>query len=302
MSTSTTFNVDLNLDNYDLHELLSLFQLNYNFNIDELKNAKKIVLLTHPDKSGLDKEYFLFYCKAFRVIKNIYDFRNKQPDSLNSQNSNINYIAETEDDNGKRLLVENLLKKDKKNFHKWFNETFEKINIVDEERKTGYGNWFKSDDDIDTTSTTLNMMHQKINEKKEAMSAIVRKDDIREASMMSGYQQLDGAAPESYSSNIFSNLQYEDLKKAHTETVVPVSQNDYNKIQKFGNVEVLRRYRCEQNTSNQPLSQEEAYKYLNNKNRVDDQRSTQMAYRLAKQDEETEKANKTWWANLQLLK
>ena len=51
--------IDFNLDNYNLQDLLTLFQLENNFNIEDLKNAKKIVLQLHPDKSGLDKEYFL---------------------------------------------------------------------------------------------------------------------------------------------------------------------------------------------------------------------------------------------------
>ena len=166
--------IDLNLDNYDLHDLLHLFKLNYNFNIKDLKAAKKIVLQTHPDKSGLKKDYFLFYSEAFRVIKKIYDFRNKTQDSLNNNNSKIEYVAETDDDPGNRSLVNNLLKKDKLEFNKWFNETFEKINIIDEERKVGYGDWFKTDEDIDTTSTTLNMMHQKIGESYSSEALNVR--------------------------------------------------------------------------------------------------------------------------------
>ena len=50
-------NIDLNINNYDLKDLLNLFQLDYNFTKDELKKAKKVVLKTHPDKSGLDKDY-----------------------------------------------------------------------------------------------------------------------------------------------------------------------------------------------------------------------------------------------------
>ena len=134
----------------------------------------------HPDKSGLEKEYFLFYCKAFRMLKDIYEIRNKRQDILTTENSKIKYLAEDDDDKGKRLLVENLLKKDKDNFHIWFNKSFEKINIVEEEREKGYGDWFKSNDDIDTTETTYNMMNQKISEKKEKLSAIIKKTDIME--------------------------------------------------------------------------------------------------------------------------
>ena len=292
--------IDFNLENYDLQDLLNIFQLNYNFNMNDLKNAKKIVLQTHPDKSGLEKEYFLFYCKAFRIIKKIYDFRNKTPDSLNINNSKIEYLAETEEDLGNRLLIDNLLKKDNFDFNNWFNETFEKVNIINEERKVGYGDWFKTDEDIDTTSTTLNMMHERIGEKKKAMSALVKKNEIQELNSTTICQGIDGSAPDSYGSDIFSKLPYEDLKVAHTETVVPVCENDYNKVLKFNNVEVLRAHRNNQDMK--PMSNNDASKYNNNKTINDTEENINLAYRLAKQDEEMEKANKTWWANLRLLK
>ena len=89
--------IDLNLDNYNLAELLNLFKLKNNFNIDDLKTTKKIVMKLHPDKSGLDKEYFLFYCKAFRMLKQIYEFRNKNHSNLDNNNSNINYTSLSND-------------------------------------------------------------------------------------------------------------------------------------------------------------------------------------------------------------
>ena len=39
--------IDLNLDNYDLHDLLNIFNLNYNFTIEYLKQSKKIVMQIH---------------------------------------------------------------------------------------------------------------------------------------------------------------------------------------------------------------------------------------------------------------
>ena len=49
-------NLDLNIHNYELNDLLALFKLPFHFDDSDLKNAKRIVLKTHPDKSGLDKE------------------------------------------------------------------------------------------------------------------------------------------------------------------------------------------------------------------------------------------------------
>ena len=196
-----------------------------------------------------------------------------------------------------------MLKKDKDSFHDWFNETFEKINIVEEERRNGYGDWFKSEQDIDTTETSYNMMNQKIAEKKEHLSSIIKRHDIMDTGQYQSSQnckELNGDAPESYSSDIFSNLPFEDLKKAHTETVVPVGENDYNQVQKFQNVETLRRHRADQNIK--PLTEEEANKFVNNKEKLDDQKSMKLAYSLTRGEEAAEEANKNWWSNLQLLK
>ena len=54
-----THNLDIHM--YKLTDLLNLFELSYDISIDDLKRAKKKVLMTHPDKSKLDAKYFLFY-------------------------------------------------------------------------------------------------------------------------------------------------------------------------------------------------------------------------------------------------
>ena len=58
---SSSSTLDLNLDNYGLDELLALFKIDDIMNEDNLSQAKSIALKMHPDKSGLDKDYFLFF-------------------------------------------------------------------------------------------------------------------------------------------------------------------------------------------------------------------------------------------------
>ena len=66
---------NLQIETYSLEELLGLFHftIDQNIDVDDLKRAKKIVLMMHPDKSKLPKEYFLFYKKAFDIIVRMYD-------------------------------------------------------------------------------------------------------------------------------------------------------------------------------------------------------------------------------------
>ena len=51
------------IQNYNLEEILELFKVPYNFGEEELKNSYKMYLMTHPDKSGLDKNVFLFFLR-----------------------------------------------------------------------------------------------------------------------------------------------------------------------------------------------------------------------------------------------
>ena len=51
---------DLNIENYGYEDILYLFKLDYNFNEENMKMAKKMVIQMHPDKSNMDKKYFYF--------------------------------------------------------------------------------------------------------------------------------------------------------------------------------------------------------------------------------------------------
>ena len=86
---NTDLNIDLNIENYNFNDLLKLFNLKNDFSDNELKNCYKIVVQTHPDKSGLDKVYFLFYTKAFKTLKKIYEYKNKKTSFLNESKSKI---------------------------------------------------------------------------------------------------------------------------------------------------------------------------------------------------------------------
>ena len=43
----------------------------------DLKRAKKMVYMSHPDKSGMYKEIFIFFGKAFKLIVDMYNFQNE---------------------------------------------------------------------------------------------------------------------------------------------------------------------------------------------------------------------------------
>ena len=70
--------IDLCISNYSLNDILNLFNLDMDFDEEDMKSAKRTVLMTHPDKSGLDSEYFLFFTKAYKLLYNVFKVRNRK--------------------------------------------------------------------------------------------------------------------------------------------------------------------------------------------------------------------------------
>ena len=64
--------LDLNINNYDLEKLLQLFNLSYDFSYNDLKLSIKKLYKIHPDKSGLDPKYFMFFKRAYTIVLNIF--------------------------------------------------------------------------------------------------------------------------------------------------------------------------------------------------------------------------------------
>jgi len=253
--------LDLNIENYDLDDILNLFKLERNFNELDLKNAKKIVLMTHPDKSGLCSDYFRFYSNAYKMIFKIWEFKNK----IETKNNNTNTFKFS---NSQKKILDITTKSTKDfDFNKWFNQEFDKMNIIKDEDENGYGEWLKSDNDISPISE-LGVSDDEFDKKKRQLrknELILHKNMNEMYFNCIGASTLTGDVPETYSSNLFSNLQYEDLHKAHTETVVPVTIDDFNNVKKFSSVDEYKRYRNIEQLH--PLNGEE---YLQNKMKKED--------------------------------
>ena len=301
-------NMDLNIDNYDLDDIFNLFGIPKDFVEEDVKAAKKIVLKTHPDKSGLHPDYFRFYSKAYKKLYFIWQFKSvsnkKTYDEVvieyNDEDSKTN-LSEHKKGSLKDFLSINKIDKGEK-FNKWFNDLFEKNKIQNDEEISGYGDWLKSNEDIDEDKKiSYTQMGEEIEKKKQHVRSLVVHKGIDELySNFSGASNLTGDSPECFSSDLFSSLQYEDLKKAHVESVIPVTMEDYNNVKKFNNLNEYNIYRNSQN--NVPLSEIQAAEYLNNKNKQEEIQTTNRAYKLAKQLEETNKNQSNFWGSITKIK
>ena len=369
--------LDLNIDNYNLSDILSLFNLPTLFNEDDLKRAKLAVLKTHPDKCQFPKEYFLFFTKAYRIVHQIYTIRHPvtsehytqyaertprnsvvpsvrcvakdtlrepylsvdaagragagvvdynrlmraeghRPDTANDE-----YARDTHDRMKRRLdemMTGNSGGGDGgvggggaakvSEFNKWFNEKFDQYRLKDDETETGYEAWFRGDDgDADNAEDESGSWADKVarlNKRKQALRnkyALVERQELEyagggDAGAGTGYE-LTRERPQEYSSGIFGNLRYEDLKKAHTETVIPVTEEDYYNTKRFNSINELQTFRDQSRRDlyKQTSKQEQERIYEQTRMRQEEE-DTRRAFILAKQDEISRDIHKKLYSDM----
>ena len=284
--------MDLNIDNYQYKDILDLFGLNKNFTERDIKNVKRKVLQTHPDKSGLDKKFFLFFTAIFKVLHSVYEFKAKANVNLNEE---IEYSVEETGEN--EVVVNNLREKySTKEFNNWFNKEFDKIKLDNDYEDTGYGDWLKNaeDSEVCTNKTEMNEM---IDRKKKNLRSVIKFDGIHESNNGS-YNDLANNKPAEYSSGMFSKLQFEDLRKAHDESVIPVTEDDFNS--RYSSMEDIKLQRHQQSLN--PLSEAEGREYLNSQKSNEDEVGASRAFKLAAQEREASRGSNSFWTSLKQLK
>lgn len=366
--------LDLNIDNYNLPDILALFHLPALFDHEDLKRAKLAVLKTHPDKSQLPKEYFLFFTKAYRILHQIYTIRHptiddhytqrveRTPRSNNTvlpspvppprcvgkdtlrepyipidggaaaksivdynrltrgegygHNANDEYEQATHE-RMKRRLDEMMGATSSgggtkvSEFNRWFNEKFEQYRLKDDEAETGYEEWFRSNDGDGDHGGGGNWSDKvaQLNKRKQELRnryALVERKELEYADggsgsgsgSASGYD-LTRERPQEYSSGIFGNLRYEDLKKAHTETVIPVTEEDYYQTRRFNTINELQTFRDQSRrelySQTNPSEQRQIYEQTRTRQEEED---TRRAFILAKQDEISRDIHKKLYSDM----
>jgi hypothetical protein len=300
--------IDLDIKNYSLNDLFNLFQIeNSIIDLDQLKNAKKIVLQMHPDKSKLDAKYFLFFSSAYKKLYSIYEFQNKSEKKKLETNKLYKDEKEYYKDENKNIL-DNLFNsntelKDPKKFNSWFNQEFEKHKIEDQ-NNNGYGDWLKSDEGIyETSSVNMSSMHEEFEKQKKKIQAISIYNGINDpfASTLGG-TVLRNNTEDNYSSSLFNNngLNFQDLRQAHVETIIPISNEDYKNIPKFKSTQEYRSFRDNQDIK--PIKEEEALNKLKYGENKMNEESANLAYFYAKQSEDALKKSNDFWSGLKHIK
>jgi hypothetical protein len=292
-------NLDLDIRNYNLEDITNLFKIPVVFTESDLRAAKLIVLHTHPDKSKLPKEYFLFFTSAYKILYQIFTFRTGK--NRNKKESYSELVAEetvAPEEDSMKLCVDKVKQLSSTEFNKLFNEHYEKCKIQMEEEE-GYEDWYRSDDASGADSAnSLSSWDQRVSEidkQKQALRtnlSLVSKNELQCANICGGgenYYMLGQGAPKEHSSGLFGSLQYEDLKKAHTETVIPVTHEDYVNSKKFNNVNELQSFR---DVHLKTYNYEESLHKKQTEAAFAEEDNTHRAFALAKQDELAQEMNK----------
>ena len=293
--------IDLNIENYSREDLYKLFGFKTSIILteDAMKEAKKIVLKTHPDKSRLDNKYFVFFGKAFNKLKEIYEFQNKSNKKI--ADTNEYFDSQNSEVLDKMFDMKKDLK-DPKNFNEWFNKQFEK-HKVDDTNENGYGSWLKSDEDIIFTPQNINKdsIGREMEKRKKEIQALTPYKGFSDSFNSSS---VGGSALMEYNSNFTSGslftggggMGYTDLRQAYAESVIPVTEDDFNKVQKFKSIDEYKRHRDGAMTA--PLSKEEALRQLYHQDKQKNEESAALAFYHAQQLEKAKQNNDNFWSGL----
>jgi len=286
--------LDLDIDNYELKDILALFGLHSSFDTAALKTAKRVLVAVHPDKSGLEPKYFIFFQKAFKLIVEIHRIRIRKEidyDTMTVERS----TDEWGDCGPKRSMIERYVPTDDRKFNKWFNRLFDESKTATDTDDDGYGEWMS--EKVDSTSDEGSMsMSEVIDSRKQKLRALVTHDGvIEQLSASSGYSEI-GVAPQStvYGGTV-GGLVYDDLKRAYTETVVPVSDADHANRKQYSSVDELVRERS--NVVSIP-GKHESDMLLSARHANAQESDAHRIYQLAKESESADRQNDRWMTGM----
>ena len=309
---SRTESFNLNIQMYSFPELLRLFELPDASSIthDQLKRAKMTVLRTHPDKSRLPPEYFLFYKKAFEIIVDFYN--NQQKTTKAVPQTEMKYSHEIFDSNTGTgsssssvkesfSIMENIEALSPAKFHETFNDLFEKNQMG--QQIVNHNEWFSNEngDNDDPYSnlppiknaSSLNTTFEKIKEKQHDIVIYNGFKEIATPNVSCANIYDDEYDATIYiESDPFSKLKFDDIKKVHkNETVFSVGEKDYEKVAKYNSVEDYNSARSIDNISLK--TEEENRRILKEKEIEFQNRMIIKEYNAKKKEMEIEKKNKS---------
>jgi hypothetical protein len=289
-------NFDFNIDNYTVEDIFALFNLDITvpLNTDQLRKAKHVLIRVHPDKSKLPREYFIFFNKAYNVLTQISECNQQRRGGSGTEYlANEYYSSE----------IHTHIATNSKDIRKVFNSRFEAINSdMMPQAQAGHGDWFRQS--ADPTSTISLSDHSTIfnkHKEKHSFNQSATAVTVLAATNMSdniGFSMLDDT-PTEFTSGMFGQLQFTDLKQSYTKSLFDISDNAFDvRNNRPQSIDELKHVR--ETTPIACLSIKQSEAIMADQRREETEMSTHRAYRLVR---ELERANiKNTQLTSQLLK
>jgi len=266
---------NLDLQSYSLPDLLKLFELREDFSIQDLQQAKRIVLRMHPDKSGLPSEFFIFYKKAFELLVEMYDSMQKLNASVPTES------PEYHTDNVNQVPLEK------------FQECFHALFETHVQKKKRTNDWFSdTSSGFRTESTDANSAIDAIKN-----NFLVQHREVQTINRNgSSFYEEDPELEEYVSSDLFASLKYDDLRKVHKDqTIFPSGHT-------MPSTTTVEMQKNERNSTLAPIARKEAERYFANREEASNNRWLEKQYNSKLKDMEIDAKNKEIMASFLLLR
>jgi len=292
MTPADGHNLDITM--YSFQDLLNLFGIKSKIiSTEEIKSAKRKVLMMHPDKSGLDANYFLFYKKALDIIYHYYLETNKQNQSMSEENTEYKNKVQF-NENLETVVKKNVGEMSSDKFQSWFNEQFEEVagNRFDPTRN----DWFRNEDPVyklneNVKVNGISSEFEKIKKQNAELAVYRGVQEMRHNAGSSLYDEED-TGDQYISTDPFSKLKFDDLRKVHKDqTILAVGEHDFSKVKTYKNMEQLQQERGAQVLD--PLDKSEAEKLFQDNEKTYKERILKQQFESNRKTDQFEEKNKT---------
>jgi hypothetical protein len=304
----------LNIEEYTQEDIFLLFDLppsaKKEIRPEHIKLAKHKVVQSHPDKSRLHPDYFRFYKKAFERLVEIYENQTKTEQkvpTVSCKDDEIQYhpLDSTISSVGNTSLSS-------KEFQSVFNRLFDEnmAERVDPKKNE----WFRSEE-VDPAYANLSTSVKNTAQINAEMERIKAQEKQRALAVYRGVMPLGSSDSgtnylgeteeergEYISSDPFSKLKYDDLRKVHKDqTVFMVSEADLDHVPKYGSVDAYKTERTQNQHQWKPVDRTEGDRILSEQERIRNEIMMRKAEAARRQETEyAEKNRKVMSAFLQL--
>ncbi len=254
---------NLNIHAYSFDEILGIFGLSYDISLEDMKRAKKQVMMTHPDKSHLPNEYFQFYRQAYAMVLHHFETMNKMQTAASAAAPpKMAYIIDQQNNVGLQRAAKNL---DVSQFNRLFEDN------VARKPDAKRNQWFQDESSVSAFSHTgkvsagnIGSAINSIRSNAAQQGVLTKYTGVKEMRYTGGSNFYDVDAEDDDDAedayvvcDPFSKLKFDDLRKVHRDqTILNVSESDFERMNRAGTIQAYQTQRTSQDVA--PLSKQES--------------------------------------------